>query len=50
MDGSYYAFKEAIIFTGIDLRLSVPIHRNEALKTGLLRHFMKVAGLTENDL
>lgn len=36
--------------TGIDIRLSIPIHRNETLKTGLLRHFMKVAGLTENDL
>ena len=29
---------------------SIPIHRNQNLKTGSLRHFMKVAGLTEKDL
>jgi predicted RNA binding protein YcfA (HicA-like mRNA interferase family) len=33
-----------------NVRLSVPIHGNQPLKTGLLRHLMKVAGLTENDL
>jgi predicted RNA binding protein YcfA (HicA-like mRNA interferase family) len=36
--------------TGNDVRLSVPIHGNQALKTGLLRHLMRVAGITENDL
>ena len=35
---------------GSDIRISVPVHRNVALKTGLLRHVMKVAGLTESDL
>jgi predicted RNA binding protein YcfA (HicA-like mRNA interferase family) len=35
---------------GSEVRLSVPIHGNQALKTGLLRHLMKMAGLTENDL
>lgn len=34
---------------GSDVRLSVPIHSNQALKTGLLRHLMKMAGLTEGD-
>jgi predicted RNA binding protein YcfA (HicA-like mRNA interferase family) len=29
-------------------RISVPIHANKSLKTGLLRHFLKVARLTEN--
>ena len=31
-------------------RISVPVHRNQPLKTGLLRHHMKVAGLEESDL
>ena len=30
--------------------ISLPIHGNAALKTGLLRHFMKIAELTEDDL
>lgn len=32
------------------VRLSVPIHGNKALKTGLLKHLLKVAGLEEADL
>jgi predicted RNA binding protein YcfA (HicA-like mRNA interferase family) len=35
---------------GSEVRISIPIHRNQSLKTGLLRHFMKMAGLTEKDL
>jgi predicted RNA binding protein YcfA (HicA-like mRNA interferase family) len=35
---------------GSEIRISVPIHRNQSLKTGLLRHFMKVAGLKDGDL
>ena len=31
-------------------RISVPIHGNKVLKIGLLKHFLKVAGLTEEDL
>ncbi len=31
-------------------RLSVPIHGNADLKIGLLRYFMKVAGIEESDL
>ncbi len=33
---------------GIPDRISVPIHGNQSLKTGLLRHFLKVARLTDN--
>ncbi len=36
--------------TGSDVRLSVPIHGNKALKIGLLRHLIKQAGLSEKDL
>jgi len=31
-------------------RLSSPIHGNQNLKTGLQRHLMKVAGLSDADL
>jgi predicted RNA binding protein YcfA (HicA-like mRNA interferase family) len=31
-------------------RIVVPVHGNKPLKLGLLRHQMKIAGLTEADL
>ncbi|MBE9047566.1 type II toxin-antitoxin system HicA family toxin [Pleurocapsales cyanobacterium LEGE 10410] len=31
-------------------RISVPVHGNKALKTGLLRHFLKVSGIPEDEL
>jgi predicted RNA binding protein YcfA (HicA-like mRNA interferase family) len=46
VQGSHHIYGK----TGNEIRISVPIHRNQNLKTGLLRHFMKVAGLTEEDL
>lgn len=35
---------------GSIVRISVPIHRNQTLKTGLLRHLMKAANVSEDDL
>jgi predicted RNA binding protein YcfA (HicA-like mRNA interferase family) len=35
---------------GTNVRLSIPIHGNQSLKIGLLRHLLKMAGLTEDDL
>ena len=35
---------------GSIVRLSIPIHGGKALKTGLLRHLLKMAGLEESDL
>lgn len=35
---------------GSNSRLSVPVHGNQALKTGLLRYLMKMAGLSDKDL
>jgi predicted RNA binding protein YcfA (HicA-like mRNA interferase family) len=35
---------------GSAVRISVPIHGIQALRTGLLRHFMKMSGLTEGEL
>jgi predicted RNA binding protein YcfA (HicA-like mRNA interferase family) len=46
VQGSHHIYGKA----GSDVRLSVPIHSNRPLKTGLLRHLMKLAGITEADL
>jgi len=35
---------------GSIVRISVPIHGNKPLKTGLLKHLLKMAGLGEDDL
>jgi len=35
---------------GSIVRLSVPVHGNQPLKVGLLRHLLKMAGLTESDI
>jgi len=44
--GSHHVYGKA----GSEVRISVPIHGNQSLKTGLMRHFLKSAGLTEKDL
>jgi len=36
--------------SGSVIRLSVPVHGNQPLKTGLLRHLLKMAGLNEENL
>jgi predicted RNA binding protein YcfA (HicA-like mRNA interferase family) len=46
VQGSHHIYGK----TGSDVRLSVSIHGNQALKTGLLRHLMKMAGISESDL
>ena len=35
---------------GSPVRLSIPIHGTAPIKTGLLRHLLKLADLTEADL
>ena len=35
---------------GAVVRLSVPVHGNRPLKTGLIRHLLKMSGLDERDL
>lgn len=39
-----YAKEESIV------RISVPIHGNKSLKQGLVKHFLKLAQLTEHDI
>ena len=46
VNGSHHIFGK----TGSIVRLSVPIHGNHPLKIGLLKHLLKMAGLSELDL
>ena len=46
INGSHHIYGKA----GSEVRISIPIHGNQAIKIGLLRHFLKVAGLSEKDL
>ncbi len=46
IQGSHHIYGKS----GNDARLSVPVHKNQDLKVGLLRHLLKLAELTENDL
>jgi len=46
VNGSHHIYGKV----GINVRLSVPVHGNDSLKTGLLRHLIKMADLTEDDL
>lgn len=46
VNGSHHIYGQA----GNPVRLSVPIHANKTLKMGMLRHLMKFAGITEDDL
>ncbi|MBN1619554.1 type II toxin-antitoxin system HicA family toxin [candidate division WOR-3 bacterium] len=44
--GSHHVyFKE-----GNPLRISVPIHGNKSLRIGLLKHFMRISGIKEDEL
>jgi len=46
INGSHHIFGKP----GNAQRISVPIHGNKALKTGLLKHFLKVSGISEDEL
>ncbi len=35
---------------GRNVRLSIPVHGHQTIKTGLLKHMMKLANLSEDDL
>ncbi|WP_363860780.1 type II toxin-antitoxin system HicA family toxin [Mesorhizobium sp.] len=46
MAGSHHIYgKEGSI-----MRLSIPIHGNKPLKTGLVRHLLKMAKISETDV
>jgi predicted RNA binding protein YcfA (HicA-like mRNA interferase family) len=46
IQGSHHIYGKA----NSDVRLSVPIHKNQTLKIGLQSHLMKMANLKEEDL
>lgn len=46
INGSHHIFTKE----GQRERISVPVHTNVPLKMGLLKHLMKIAGLTETDI
>jgi predicted RNA binding protein YcfA (HicA-like mRNA interferase family) len=46
VNGSHHIYGKA----GSVVRLSIPIHGNRALKTGLLRHLLKMAEIDESEL
>ena len=46
VQGSHHIFGKP----GSTVRISVPVHKNQSLKVGLLRHFLKQAELNETDL
>ncbi len=43
INGSHHIFTKP----GHPARISVPVHANESLKIGLLRHLMKLAGIDQ---
>jgi len=45
VNGSHHIYGKA----GSIVRLSIPIHGNKALKTGLLRHLLKAAEIDGSD-
>lgn len=46
VNGSHHIY----IKEGRTERISVPIHGNEDLKIGILKHFMKIAGFSLEDI
>ena len=46
INGSHHIFTKE----GYRERIVIPFHGNQPLKLGLLKHQMKIAGLTESDL
>ncbi len=46
VQGSHHIYGKA----GSIVRISVPIHGDKPLKIGLLRHLMKLAGISEDEL
>jgi len=45
VNGSHQVYMEP----GHLARISLPVHGNEDLKIGLLKHFIKIAKITENE-
>jgi len=46
INGSHHIYAK----DDLDARISVPIHGNKPLKLGLLKHFMRIADIHEDEL
>lgn len=46
INGSHHIY----VKPGGEARLSVPIHGNRALKIGLMRHLLKMAGISDDEV
>lgn len=46
VNGSHYIYAKS----GINARISVPVHKNQSLKLGLQKHIMKIANIDESEL
>ena len=46
IQGSHHIFGKS----GQVVRISVPVHGNKPLKVGMIKHFLKLASLKEEDL
>ena len=46
INGSHYIY----IKSGSDLRISVPVHKNDDLKIGLLKNLLKLTEISEDEL
>ena len=46
VNGSHYIYG----ILGNAQKIFIPTHDNKALKTGLLKHFLKVSGISEDEL
>jgi len=46
VNGSHHIYAKP----GNPARISLPIHGNQAVKTGLLRHLLKLSGISEDEL
>jgi predicted RNA binding protein YcfA (HicA-like mRNA interferase family) len=44
--GSHHIY----VKSGINSRISVPVHKNKSLKLGLQKHIMKIANVDESEL
>ncbi len=46
INGSHHIYAK----TGINVRISVPVHGNKPLKIGLQSHLMKIAAIKDDEL
>ncbi|ASJ21002.1 type II toxin-antitoxin system HicA family toxin [Brachyspira hampsonii] len=46
INGSHYIY----VKSGSDLRISVPVHKNDDLKIGLLKKLLKITNISEDEL